>query len=338
MGECTVKVTCAVSGLTLDIAGLEGIAVSSNAGYYHPIFTLDSKTLYKLYYQHSRNKLTPTDSYLLFLAFLQQTNQITWQAPATCKPNEPRTIKLVQNNLAQLISVSEKSAIIKHPSFKQPSFIVSYDNGTLDQVTNWIEAWQENIIKFNVTRATYSQQRDLARIEATLNDALGQGVPLEELPAIVGSWAAQAAEFPVDKDEQYQRVIRSCFNSSKMFNTPLALIKEVQEFCYTNIDAGSIYFHTLCEILKEGASRHVDYLGGSPLALGYTLLDIKATAGKEGEAKTAAELSTIVSKAPQEEPDRNDYTTSLDFLKAKLAYRVATSFNKTTDSNDGLNL
>lgn len=333
-----MDVTCAISGIRLHIPGLEGIPVPASVGYYHPVFTLDSKALYRIYYQHTRNKLSTQDSYLLFLAFLHATGQVDWQAPATCSPSSPRTIKLVQNNLAQLIAVSEKTAIIKHPSFKQPAFVVSYDNGSLEQVHNWIEAWQENLIRFNVSRATYAQQRELAQIEGALDAKLQQGVPLEELPSIVASWASQAAEFPADKDEQYQRIIRSCFNSSKMFNTPLLLIREVQEYCFANIEAGSVHFHTLCEILKEGAGRHVDYLGGSSLALGYTLLDTGAgtlEAAKEGDLKTQAELTTIAANAPVEPPHQKDYATNLDYLKARLAYKVATTL---TTPTEGLNL
>ena len=322
------NITCAISGLRFSLAGMEGISIPASTGYYHPVFTLPQKTLYRLYYQHTRNQLSPIDSYLLFCAFLHQTGQIDWQAPATCNPSDARTKRLVQNNLAQLIAVYEKTSIIKHPSFKQPSFVVSYDNGSLEQVHNWILAWHENLVAFNVSRATYAQQRDLAKIEADLDQKLQAGIPLEKLPAIISSWASQTAEFPTDKDEAYQRVIRSCFNSTKMFNTPLPLIKEVQEYCFANIEPGSIHFHTLCEILKEGASRHLDYLGGSTLALGYTLLDTSATGGtREGDLKTVAELTTIAGTAPLEQPIESDYPTKLAYLKARLAYRVASSFN-----------
>jgi hypothetical protein len=322
-----MDVTCAISGLRLHIPGIEGVSLPASTGYYHPIFTLPAVTLYKLYYQHTRNKLAPADSYLLFCAFLHATGQVDWQAPASCNPSDPRTTRLVQNNLAQLIAVSEKTAVIKHPSFRQPSFIVRYDNTDLEPVHNWIEAWQDNLLSFNVSRATYSQQRDLALVEGALNRKLAEGVPLEELPVVVSSWASQAAEFPPALDEQYQRVIRSCFNSSKMFNTPLTLIREVQEYCFANIEAGSVHFHTLCEILKEGASRHVDYLGGSSLALGYTLLDTAAGTDKEGDMKTTAELATIASRATAEAPVRIDYPDNLSFLKARLAYKVATTLN-----------
>ena len=65
------NITCAISGLRFRIAGLEGTEIPASTGYYHPVFTLSHKKLYNLYYQHTRNKLTPVDSYLLFCAFLQ---------------------------------------------------------------------------------------------------------------------------------------------------------------------------------------------------------------------------------------------------------------------------
>lgn len=321
------NITCAISGLRFKIAGLEGTEIPASTGYYHPIFTLSHKKLYALYYQHTRNKLNPVDSYLLFCAFLQATGQVKWNSPAICDPNTSRTTRLVQNNLAQLIAVYQKTSIIKHPSFKQPSFVVSYDNGYLDQVHNWIAAWQQNLIDFNVSRATYAQQRDLYKVEALLDEKLAIGIPTEQLPGIVASWASQAAEFPYDKDETYQRVIRSCFNSAKMFKTPLALIREVQQYCYANIEPDSIHFFTLAETLKKGAALHMDYLGGSNLALGYTMLDIDSLTltdeQKAGELKTAAALTTIVNNAPTEPPVAIDYPNKLDFLKARLAYKVA---------------
>ena len=331
-----MKFTCCISGLLVPVPGIENISIPASAGYYHPIFTLKTKQLYDLYYRHTRNKLSNIDSYLLFCAFLQNTGSIEWRAPATCAPNHPSTISLIQNNLAQLISVTEKTAVIRHPSFVQPKFVVDYGNGSLFQVHNWIAAWQENILDFNLNRATKRQRADLQRVENALDAKLRAGTPIKELPAVVASWAAQAADFPLHKSEQYQRVIRSCFNSSQMFNTPLPLIKEVQEYCYANIEPDSIHFSTLSEILREGASRHLNYLGGSSLALGYTLLDTKQRTvdQKEASLKNEAELLNISASAPTEEPVREDYDNNLAYLKARLAYKVATTMNKSSQELD----
>ena len=41
---------------------------------------------------------------------------------------------------------------------------------------------------------------------------------------------------------------------TKMFNTPLVLLKEIKDYCECNIEAGSIHFHTLIQVLQEGIS------------------------------------------------------------------------------------
>lgn len=323
-----MDVTCSISGIRFRVPGFNGASLPANRGYFHPIFASSYKQRYILYKQHVQNQLTATDSYLLFLAFLHSTDKITWNCPAACKPTDTSTIKLVQNNIRQLIAVNEMTYVIKHPGFKQPSFVVSYDNSRLIQIPNWIKAWQDNITAFNSSRAAIRYRQDLQKIENILESKLHAGTPLEKLPSIVANWAEQAAEFPAAKTTKYKAVIRSCFNDTKMFNTPLALIKEVQEYCYANIEPGSIHFHTLASILKTGAKKHLDYLGGSPLALGYTLLDTTDSSTTtnqliSGEIQTQAELDTIRAKAPMEAPTPAAYPDKLAYLKARLAYKVA---------------
>ena len=106
-----------------------------------------------------------------------------------------------------------------------------------------------------------------------------------------------------------------------MFNTPLALLAEIKDYCECNIEAGSIHFHTLSKVLKEGMARHLDYLGGSSLALGYTLLPPEQATIEQ--TTTAAAMAKILATAPDKEPLREDYPTSLAHLRAKLAYKVA---------------
>lgn len=329
------RVTCAISGIRFSVDYLESSVIGHTAGYYHPIFAIPTTRLYQLYYQHTRNNLSPTDSYLLFCAFLHHTGQVSWNHPATLAPNDASTKKLVQNNIAQLISVYERTSIVKHPSFKQPSFVVAYDNAHLSQIHNWILAWEENLALFNTKLADKVTRHNLQAVENRLTSMIASGIPTDKLAVIISEWACQAAEFPYDKEDTYKRVIRSCFNSNKMFNTPLATIKEVKEYCECNIEAGSIHFHKLSEVLKEGISRHVDYLGGSSLALGYTILPASGMI-PDTELKGQAELATIASNAPPEPPIRTDYPNNLSYLKARLSYKVAVTLADTNRRKEQL--
>lgn len=319
------RVTCAISGLPFSTDYLEGLSIPHTLGYFHPIFAVEYKHLLRLYTAHSHGKLTPKDSYLLFLAILHSSDQITWKAPASLDPNDNQTKRLIENNMSQLIEVLEKTALIKHPSFEQPSFVVTYDNSALLQIPNWIKAWKANIISFHTGRYRLLEIQTLQKVENKLTKLILSGEKREKFSHVIADWASKAAEFPPDKIEQYKLTIRSCYNMNKMFNTPLSLLKEIKDHCECNIEAGSIHFHTLIQVLKKGISKHIDYLGGSTLALGYTLLPVAA---EKAELKNQAELATLTANAPASYPKKEDYGTSLDFIKAKLAYNVSSNLLK----------
>lgn len=329
------RINCAISGLSFSVEHFQ-IAIPHTQGYFHPIFAATYSQLYSCYDSHCKGNLTPTESYLTFLAFLHNTHQIEWQHPATLNPSHPSTIKLVANNIAQLLEVIEKTACIKHPSFMQPSFKVTYANSSLLEIPNWIVAWSDNIYSFYSKRATDIEIQDAQKIENRLSYLILSGVEPAKYTDVIADWASDASGgFPEEKEELYKKTIRACFNIDKMFNTPLPLLKEIKDYCECNIDVGSIHFHTLLAVLTEGISRHIDYLGGSSLSLGYTLLtSSESSLSKETELKNRAELETIAASAPSEAPIASDYQSSLAFLKAKLAYAVASAKPQSRDIND----
>ena len=309
------KIVCAISGIKFSCDHLP-IVLGSNIGYYHPIFALPYKKLYGLYSKHCSGHLTPTDSYLLLLAFLHSTEQIEWSVPAARNPSDSQTIHLVENNLRQLIEVVEVSNTIYVPSFKQPSFKVTIDNSSLVNLPSWIEAWEKNIELFKRGALSQRLQEDLQKVENKLSYYIKSGSSPETYSMVVASWADKAADFPREHRENWCKIIRSCFNSSKMFSTPIADLKAVKAYCEENIEAGSIHFHTLMEVLKEGISRHTDFLGMSPVALGYTLLP-------EDSSKNDEAVAAIISAAPDSEPLRADYDSQLEYIRAKMRYRTA---------------
>ena len=310
------KVTCAISGLAFQCDHLP-IVVNSNDGYYHPIFALPYKKLYGLYSKHCSGHLTPTDSYLLFLAFLHSTDKIVWDCPAAFNPTTPASIAFIENNLKQLIEMVELSNLISHPAFKQPSFNVSINTSDLQKIPGWIMACDKNITAFHNGYKQQKAQESKQKVENKLSYYIKSGGRTEDYAHIVAAWADKAASFPLAKKEHWLKIIRSCFNSAKMFSTPLADLKEVKSYCEENIEVGSIHFHTLMETLREGISRHTDFLGMNPIALGYTLVPTDST-------KNDNRVATILAEAPTEAPKRTDYSSDLDFLRANLKYRTAT--------------
>jgi len=322
------KITCAISSITFTVDHFTSPGTSfhlaNTDGYFHPVFAAPHTTLHKLYAVHTAGKLTPTDSYLLFLSFLHSSQCIHWKHPATLDPRTPQTRALIENNLSQLLSVLARTDIIVHPSFKQPKFVVNHNNSDLSQITNWIAAWDSNIEDFYTYRASQSEQEELQAVLNKLSLLILSGEEPKKYAHVIADWASLAGEFPAPCKEEYKRTIRSCFNETKMFNTPLALLKEIKEYCETNIAVGSIHFHALTTTLKTGIRNHVDYLGTSSLSLGYTLLpDIGDAATIEAVVKNEKALASVLITAPTSAPVATDYSSSLEFLRARLAYKVA---------------
>ena len=330
-----MRVRCAISNISFEISGFASLHLPANNGYVHPLFTLERKALYPLYTQHCKNQLSPKESLILFLAFIHSSEKIDWQHPCTLIAEDKNTKVLIENSIHQLLQALQQTDLIRHPSFKQPMFNVTAGNADFATVRNWIRALTENVAYFYNRTATDKEIDSLNKITNSLSALILGGTDPSKYSHIIARWADKAGNFPADKSEQWRKTIRSCFSSAKMFATPLAELKEIKDYCECNIEVGSIHFHSLMKVLKEGIHRHIDYLGGSSLALGYTLLpevglknvpysEQGGGSDREAEAKNQQAIRAITSNAPATAPAKGDYASPIDFLRAKLAYRVST--------------
>lgn len=326
------RVTCAISGLKFTVSYFDSLTVSHTEGYVHPIFAVKRDKLYTYYKEYYMGRLSANDSYLLFLAFLHSSERITWSCPASCKPLDSSTRLLVDANLTQLVEVIEKTDCIQHPHFEQPDFRVHKDNCSLSQVPNWIAACEYNVSLWYSRKASREDVEALQRLENKLTTHIYSSEPPEKYARAIAEWAAKAGEFPPHLEKIWKETIRACFSSTKMFNTPLVLLKEIKEHIECNIPAGSIHFSAISDVIKEGIAKHEDYLGGSSLALGYTLLPTLDAMGEvqvtKSELKGSAEIATIAAKAGARLPIRAEYPDAVSFIKAKLAYRVASTIRR----------
>ena len=315
------KVTCAISGVPYTTDYLANLTVPHTEGMVHPIFSVQRPILYKLYTQHCKGQLTPTDSYLLFLAFFHSSGQVTWRYPASLSPTALSTQVLIENTFASLIRVLEQSDLISHPSFEQPSFAVYHENSSLKYLPNWILAWERNISHFYSFKSSQDDLDKLQKLENKLSYHILSGEDPQKYAGVIANWASRAGEFNASDAVLWKETIKNCFSPTKMFNTPLTLLKEIKEHIELNIEVGSIHFHTLYEVINEGIAKHKDFLGGSDL--GYTLLPTLDSLRDAPAQRGVAELATLIANAPEKPPVSTDYNSSVDFLRARLAYKVA---------------
>lgn len=324
------NITCAISGVAIEIPMFSKLYINSSAGYVHPIFAASPKQLDSLYVQHTRNKLMPKESMLLFLAMLHQTGKVVWNTTVTLEPTSRRAIQLIEKALPLLIEVTAQTNIIRHPKFKQPSFKVTTDNSSLYNIVSYLEAWQLNITLFKQNNVNSIYTERLKKVENKFTHMIKSNIPLQDYTNIVAEWADKVAGFPNNQKEYWKKIIRLCFTSNRICNIPLQDIKSVKEYCECNIEIGSIHYFKLMEVLKTGIINHAAYLGN------YSLLAVSSEVGKnylqqstvynaESEIKNQEAVASIIATAPEKPPVESDYPNKLAFIKAKLAYRIASS-------------
>ena len=96
----------------------------------HPLFSVPQKRLISLAGQWAAQRLSSTESYLLYLSLFDSTNLIVWRTPAVYR--DAATDAIVQNNMENLLHIIAKIDLIKHPSFTLPSFAIGPETATLD--------------------------------------------------------------------------------------------------------------------------------------------------------------------------------------------------------------
>ena len=320
------RVICGISGVPFKTPYIP--MTLHNREMNHPIFYLPQKRLLGIYSLYIKGQLTDIDSYLLFVALLKSTSNITFSVPTEVSTS---TERIIASNIRQLVSVIWETNAILHPTFKQPKFYIDGNNANLDNIKMWILAWRQNIEAFKLGIDTRSHAKKILDTEKRLERLIFSPTSTTDITLCnaVANWAALSADFPSNREDNWKRIIRKAYNMEAMFLTAKKDIVELLRYCENNMEAGSIHYHKLMEVLRAAIANHNDFLGLGALttvsgqdrvdnSYGYTLLDEPEDVEKGEEA-----LLSIIADAPIEEPTQAQYSTKLAYLKARLSYQAA---------------
>ena len=332
------KITCSYSGVVFNCEHMP-ISLSSRE-IAHPLFFTPKKRLISLAGQWAANRLSPTESYLLYLALLNSTELIVWRTPAIYGEKTPAVIA---NNMEYLIHIIGKIDLISHPSFALPSFAISYDTAELTNSYHWIQAWITNYNDWYEGYKTASRNESLKHAIESRETALEKLIKSPQsnqlkLAKLISDWAETAGAFPksatlhpitnryVPLSEYWKQIIIACINEDKIWYFPEADILELIDHCEDNIAHGSIYAYQLMSTLKTGIKNQNNYLGyGDTDLMGETtqfrILDPSASV--EDVNKIA-----IIQSAPEFEPNQGQYKSKFEYIKAKLKWEMAQKYKK----------
>lgn len=338
------KVICAYSGITFDVQYFP--VKLQNREACHPLFLLSPAKLHGYYQLWLEQKLDSTESYLLFLATLRNTNLIDWRVPV-CRTEH--TASIVATYMPALFRISSKLQNIKHPSFSVPNIAITPDTATLDNVKYWLATWEAAYEDFLAGLRNDELRSKIARREAALEKLIkSPQIAPHKYANLLASWAADAGEFPqsiitnpqgqqVTISEYWQDIIKRCYRTESMLSIPEDDVNELIEHCEEYIDIGTIFSHHLFATLEEGVSRIRSLFGESFSSFsaenpGFRILNTEPSASGKTNIE-AINLAILVDSAPKKEPIPSEYPSMFKFLQAKSKWDLAQKYKTVNSSN-----
>lgn len=320
-------VTCAYSGIVFKCDHFPMSLTGSEAA--HPVFLLPQHKLLAYSSKWSAGDLTTTDSYLLFLALMNSTSLIEWRHAAH---HHKGTDSLVAANMESLIRIIGKINLIHHPKFVLPSFAVTRDTCTLDNIRYWVEAWHDSFMEFMRGYKEQTEQERITRREYALERMIKstQLKNAKKYSIALANWAELAGQFPsftllhpltknpVTLAEYWKEIITACIREEKIFQYPAADVEELITHCEEHIPHGSISAASLMDLLRAGKRSQSSYL---------CLSDFDIVAFKNGTLSSEDVVETtnklvMIQNAPMNPPVRTDYSSEIEFIRAKARYRM----------------
>lgn len=333
------KIVCSYSGVPFSCEHLP-LSIAASSSVQHPIFHIPRRKLLSLAGQWSAGKLTPTESYLLYLSFFNSTGLIEWRTSARY---HERTSQIVANNMEQLIHMIGRIDAIQHPSFTLPHFGISSDTCGLENSYHWIQIWQQNYNDWTQNIKDHANDQELITRELALQRLLKSSHKrIEDYPGRLASWARVAGDFPENITvtiqgvkqslaDYWESIIIKCAKAEQIFLIPANDLQELIEHCEDNVVAdGSIFAMALMKFLRKGRMMQDNYLGLGDLSLAARTLT-SYTILPRGASAESANLQNMIDKAPKSEPQKHHYPDLISFIRAKSAWIAAEAARKMND-------
>ena len=329
-----MKILCSNSSIEFDCSHFPGTFYSREL--IHPIFYLPQKRLLSYTKKWASGELTPTDSYLLFLALLNSSEQIDFRVPVYKNEHTDRIVAL---NMEPLVLSVIKLNTVRNPAVTFPRFVITPETRFLTNVHHWIECWNDAYQSFQDGYRSAHESRKLITRESALQRMIKN--PHKNIASIAQSladWAETAGEFPqfltqspwnsiqIPCSEYWKALIVRAAKDQFLHSVPAKDLQELLDHCEENIPPGTIYSHELFKLLRRAAERQKNYLGFGDIDLRstYSMLE-------DGASAESANMKAMIDSAPLEEPKPEQYPTKFKYIQAKLKWDMAKKYGADSD-------
>jgi len=312
----------------------------SDKSYTHPIFFLPQRKLLPYLGKWSTNQLTPTDSYLLFLALLDSTDLVHWRHAAIRTENTP---SIIAQNMERLAKVVSKINTVSNPAVRFPQYVISADTRNLENIKHWLENWDSVYSDFRAGKLKESTDRKLASREAALDRLVkNPHKPASSYAIQIADWSATAGSFPeipmispwsgrkITVKEYWMQIIIRAVKEESLASINGKHLKELLDHCEAEISYGSIYAKALFEALRRALERHKGFLDlGDYIPASSTNYEILPPGSINVEN---ANISAMIQSAPTEKPVESNYPSRFKFIQAMNRWNLAQKYSQNPDS------
>lgn len=332
-----MKILCAYSGVEFTVEHFPGSLYSRES--WHPVFDMPQKKLLAYTGKWAGGELTTTDSYLLFLAILKSSDLVDFR---TAVYRNEFTDSIIAQNMESLVRSVIKLNTVSNPAVVFPKYVISTETRYLSNVRYWIENWKEAYQKFIEGKPTAHESAKLIQRESALERLIkNPHKPISQYAYQLADWAALAGNFPpgmvpspfssknISVLDYWKMIIIRCAKEEFLYSIPRVDLEELLEHCEENIDAGSIYSNALFKLLRKGIEKRSNLLelGDMDVQGTYQILE-------ESDTIESANIKAMVDSAPLEIPRPEQYSSKIEFLRAKMRYQMAQKFKRQEDSEN----
>ena len=308
----------------------------------HPIFYAPVEHLLNRAGDLIANRLEPQESRLLFLALLNSTGRIKWEAAA-----DP-TAKLVLTYSEPMIRWAHWQANVHAPTLELPSFVVRHDNRSLANIGGWLdalfaakEAWELQLASRHLRKkldgievSLQQYQEHLSGKEAALERLLKSSTRKDANYAMrLASWAMEAASVPDSIRQLWTEIFSLSGLALYSDRYSLTDFTNLRQWMEDELDALSspLFVHAVLYHVRklEGVrARGLDYwLGLEEAGSASDSLEAEANTFKilDDSVESFNISKTIAKHAPLTEPVASSYPSRAPFILARSAWLLAES-------------
>ena len=322
-----MKILCAYSSIEFTCEHFPCSLTSRES--YHPIFNIPQKRLLSFLGKWSSQELTPTDSYLLFLSFLNSSDLVTFRVPAIRTENTDSIIAL---NMEPLVKILIRLNTVNDPTKIFPRYVITPETKDLTNVSYWIHNWKSAYQDFLDGYVSANESQKLITRETALERLIkNPHKPVSSYSGQLSEWAAVAGQFPtwttlspftgrsLTCSEYWKLLISKCTHEESILAVPRIDLEDLLEHCEINIPVGSIYSNLLFQVLRKALEKQKNFLGLGDMDLSKSTYHIL----ESSDSVEHANLRAMIDSAPEEEPKPESYPTKIAYLKAKMRWSMA---------------